>query len=209
VAVALGVFRPRVLLPQCWANSRAAEDLSTVLAHEAAHIRNGDLIWLTASRLLLAILWAQPLYWLLRRSLRLDQEALADAAAAEQSGRQKYAEQLVAWARDFAIQTRPLLPAAMGLWEGPSQLHHRVALLLDERLTMLRQCPRAWRFGAAAVVLALAALLSLATLEATSIAKADQNDASMTSETHHTVLGPGTEWVPNAAVSTAQCWVSP
>jgi len=83
VAVAIGVWRPRVLLPQGWSESRSADELRAILAHELAHVRNGDLRWLAASRLLLVLLWAQPLYWWLRRQMRLDQETLADAVAAE------------------------------------------------------------------------------------------------------------------------------
>lgn len=145
VPVALGVFRPRVLLPREWIETRSARELSTVLAHEAAHIRNHDLHWLAASRLLLIVLWAQPFFWWLRRQMRLDQETLADAAAAEVAGRHAYAEQLVAWARDVVTRPRPLLPASVGLWEGASQLRRRVAVLLDERFSVLRQCPQSWR----------------------------------------------------------------
>jgi beta-lactamase regulating signal transducer with metallopeptidase domain len=181
VAVALGVFRPRVLLPQDWANSRAAEELSTVLAHEAAHTRNGDLIWLTASRLLLVVLWAQPLYWMLRRSLRLDQEALADAAAADHVGRQQYAEQLVAWAREVATRPRPLLPAAMGLWEGPSQLRRRIVMLLDERFTIVDCCPNVWKLTTTAIVVTLATILSTATLEPSAVGEAVERDAASNS----------------------------
>lgn len=67
VAVALGVFRPRVLLPQAWVESRSADEMRAILAHELAHVRNCDLHWLALGRLLLVLLWAQPLYWWLRR----------------------------------------------------------------------------------------------------------------------------------------------
>ncbi len=175
VAVALGVWRPRVLVPTRWVASRPTDELAAVLAHEAAHVENGDLTWLAWSRLLLALLWAQPLYWLLRRTLRLDQEALADAAASDHAGRQQYADQLVAWARDVTSRPRPLLPAAMGLWEGPSQLRRRVALLLDERLTMLRRCPQMWMLSATGLIVALAALLSITTLEPLNVARGGQD----------------------------------
>jgi beta-lactamase regulating signal transducer with metallopeptidase domain/protocatechuate 3,4-dioxygenase beta subunit len=170
VAAALGVLRPRVLLPRQWVGSRSNDELSTVLAHEAAHIRNGDLAWLAASRVLLILQWAQPMYWLLRRSMRLDQEALADVAAAEHSGRQQYAEQLVAWAREISAQPRWMLPAAVGLWESPSQLRRRLALLLDERLTMLRRCSLGWVITTSITTVALAALLSTATFAPLAVA---------------------------------------
>ena len=121
------------------------------------------------------------------RALRLDQEVLADVAAADRSGRQQYAEQLVAWARELTARPRPLLPAALGLWEGPSQLRRRVAVLLDERLNIARRCPRAWAVSVTVLLVALAAALSIATVEPKSVARAAANDANSQPEVQHTV----------------------
>ncbi len=179
VAVALGIRRPAVLLPEKWTREfplplrdrlghgshSSPNFLQTVLAHELAHIENRDLCWLAASRALLIALWAQPLYWLLRRRMRLDQEALADAAAAEITSRQSYAEQLVAWARGISARPVIRLTPAVGLWEGPSQLRQRIALLLDPRLTLLRECSRLWRWLCFGMCVITALGLSLVTLE--------------------------------------------
>ena len=112
VAVALGAWRPTILLPGRWliqiplpireglGEGSTIENLRSVLAHESTHILNHDLQWVALARVLFIALWANPLFWLMKRRLRLDQEALADAAAAELTSRQRYAEQLVAWARD-------------------------------------------------------------------------------------------------------------
>lgn len=165
VAVALGLWRPTVLLPVEWLKTQTPDDLRTVLAHEAAHLRNHDLHWLAISRTLNALLWAQPLFWFMRRRMRLDQEALADAAAAEFTSRERYAEQLVAWARDVAARPAVRLSSAVGLWEGPSQLRQRIALLIDERFTVLRNCPRRWQLAAVAACALIAVGLSLVTFE--------------------------------------------
>lgn len=164
VAAAIGVFRPTVLLPNTWLIDRRDEEMHSILAHERAHLRNGDLRWMTIGRTLLVLTWAQPLYWLLRRRMRLDQEALADAAAAELSSRQRYAEQLVALARNVPVRPRLAIHAAVGLWERPSQLRRRIALLLDEQLLILRNCSVGWRWTAGATMVAAACVLSLVTM---------------------------------------------
>lgn len=164
VAVALGMFRPVVLLPTSWLESLSTEALRAVLAHETAHIRNGDLCWLVAGRMMLILLWAQPLYWLLRRRVRTDQELLADAAAAEVTSRQRYAEQLVGWARHMPARPAPHLSAAVGLWERPSQLRERVALLVNEHYTVLRDCSRSWRLATVGICTLSALAFSLVTL---------------------------------------------
>src|SRR4051812_22009752 len=154
VAVALGVWRPMILLPSRWCDEPSVNaatqrpwKLRTVLAHEAAHLANGDLRWVALMRVLLVALWAHPLFWFMRRRLRLDQEALADAAAAEVAGRQAYAEQLVAWAREASRRPVMQLSSAVGLWEGPSQLRQRITILLNEQLTVLRESTRPWRLA--------------------------------------------------------------
>lgn len=199
--VAMGVFDSTIILPSAMVGAGDAAPLAPILAHELAHVRNGDLHSLALSRLLLVLLWPQPLYWWLRRSLRLDQEALADAAAAEVAGRVEYAERLVGWARNQDRGHKaPRLAGAVGLWEGPSQLKRRVALLLDEKFAVMRNCSRRWR-GACFGAMALAAVgLSLVTLQPA--IKAEEKKANApdvktgvteASATQHTIQGgPGT-----------------
>lgn len=177
VAVALGVVHPAVLLPADWLETQSGDELHTVLAHEAAHLRNYDLHWLAVSRALSVVLWAQPLYWFLRRRMRLDQEALADAAAAELTSRHDYAEKLVALAHQVSARPAMRLSTAVGLWEGPSQLRLRVALLMDEHFTVLRQCSSRWRFSAALFAIVATLGLSVITLDGQSRAES-KNDAN-------------------------------
>jgi beta-lactamase regulating signal transducer with metallopeptidase domain len=94
--IAVGVFRPAVLLPQWLVQSCDPADLRPVLAHELAHIMHRDaaLRWLAA--IFQVAFFYQPLYWWLRHELRLCQEYLADAQAATWApSSADYAEQLV------------------------------------------------------------------------------------------------------------------
>ena len=185
--LAIGVRRPAIILPAtllsptregeapaepgaAFTHTAAPATLASTLAHEWSHIQNGDLRALAASRLLLILLWPQPLYWLLRRTIRLDQETLADAAAAATAGRIAYAEQLLQWAKTEpagvsprSSRRTPRLAGAVGLWESPSQLKRRLAILLDERFTILREASRTWRYACGAATATLALGLSLIT----------------------------------------------
>lgn len=161
-AVAIGLRRPAILLPRQMAAGGATSDLRAVLAHELAHVRGGDLWLLAGLRLVMVVLWVNPLYWTWRRRVRLDQETLADAAAAELAGRHAYAERLVSWARDLAAP--PRLAGAAGIWEGPSQLRSRIAVLLDERFTVLQRCSTRWRAATGLLCGALALGASLVSL---------------------------------------------
>jgi len=162
-AVALGLFKPTILLPVRFVEEASTDDLKAALAHEWSHVRNGDLWLLAAGRCLLLVLFAHPLYWLLRRRIRDDQEALADAAAALNTDPKDYAERLLGWARRDA-QGPTRMAAALGIRERPSQLSRRIRMLLDRRFRVEPECSRRWRCSCLAVVAVAALSLSLLTV---------------------------------------------
>ena len=163
-AVAVGVLRPTIILPAELAESSPPSALRAVLAHELAHIRNRDLWLLALGRCLLVVLFAHPLFWWLRRAIRGDQELLADALAAGDH-RQDYAEDLLRLIRKTTHPSPMRVSAAMGLWEGSSQLSRRIAMLLDETFRIDPIGSRRWRYSALGVLLLLGTACSLITLQ--------------------------------------------
>jgi beta-lactamase regulating signal transducer with metallopeptidase domain len=162
--VATGTLRPVILLPEEFTQSGRPQELKAVLAHEWAHIKNGDLWLLALDRIVLPVLWAHPLYWWTRRRLRMDREFLADAAAAAQMGAADYAALLVEWARKVTCPGRAAVSTAIGVWERPGGLAQRVAALLNQSdRTVVRTSGRT-RIGVAvaiALVGLFAAMISL------------------------------------------------
>ncbi len=163
--MAVGLFRPAIVLPEAWAtNESEDETLAAAIRHEEAHVRNGDLLQLAILRLLLPVFYLHPLYWRLRRRVRLDQELLADAAAIG-GDRTAYAGTLLAWARSgFGSASGERFAGALALAERPSELYQRIAALLDPKWNVDVRCPGAWRAGAWSVVLLAALGLSFGTL---------------------------------------------
>src|ERR1700733_6798072 len=116
VPIVTGTLKPRILLPPQFAERERPDDCRSVLAHELAHIQNGELWRLTLDRWLLPLFWMHPLYLRLRRSLRDDQELLADSFAASHSSRTDYADMLVRWARRLVAEKQARqLAAAVGV----------------------------------------------------------------------------------------------
>jgi beta-lactamase regulating signal transducer with metallopeptidase domain len=172
-AVALGAAAPQIILPTGLEKSHVAA-VRAALAHEWAHIRHGDLWLLALERLLVPLLAVHPLFWWLRRSVRLDQELLADAAAAG-SEPAEYAEALLQWAKDAKPARHGL--AALALWEHPSTLSRRVAMLLDPRRPISDRISRwHWAAAAGAILPAIVVLsaLSLGPVEAQEPAAANE-----------------------------------
>jgi beta-lactamase regulating signal transducer with metallopeptidase domain/multidrug resistance efflux pump len=160
-AVALGARRPQIVLPGESVVESNSAAVRAALAHEWAHIRHGDLWLLALERLLLPLLMLHPLFWWLRRSARLDQELLADAAAAGDRP-VEYAEALLAWAQ--AARPPRHAVAALSMWEHPSTLSRRVSMILNSKQPLASR-PGRWWLAALALLLAPAIIgLSLLTL---------------------------------------------
>lgn len=87
--VAPGVI---VIDPATLAQPHAAR---AIMAHELAHLRRHDWIFLILSRLSLAIFWFNPLVWRLHAALTERSEEAADAAAVAGVDRAVYARTLV------------------------------------------------------------------------------------------------------------------
>ncbi|MCA9261164.1 MAG: M56 family metallopeptidase [Planctomycetales bacterium] len=144
--VAMGLRRPRVVLPSSYEDGQPESFLRLALAHELAHIRHGDLALLAAVRWLAVSLGAHPMFWAWRRKVRFAQETLADAAAAEGADPADYADAMVAWARQAKVRRTAACFGAMGLWESRSQLRRRIAVILDDTVVLKRVASRRWKW---------------------------------------------------------------
>lgn len=126
----VGLFRPAILLPD-------VKDLESlvasreVLVHELAHRIRGDCFWHLLSRLVTAILWFQPLLWMLARRIEESGEEVCDNyVIAQVPNRQAYAHQLVQLADHLQYSSTEAL-AGTGVIAFRSALGQRVVRILD------------------------------------------------------------------------------
>ncbi|MBC8868446.1 MAG: hypothetical protein H8E44_03470 [Planctomycetes bacterium] len=173
-AVAVGCFAADIILPRRFIEAESRVGLEAALAHECAHIRNGDLRLLALMRCLALVLYAHPLYWAFRRRVQVDQELLADAAAGQCCDTADYAEVLLHWFRTNAADRSRLMTATLGLWERPHSLKRRIAMLLDDGFRVQTDCPTAWRAFGSGLLIAAVFALSFFTLRTTPDSMADE-----------------------------------
>lgn len=132
VPLTSGVIRSVVLLPE---NARDwAEPMKrTVLLHELAHVRRGDVAWQLLGRVACTLFWFHPLAWYGLRRLRQEGEQACDDAVVRSGERASdYANQLLQVAQ-FCCEPRGLsLGVAMA--EGNS-LEVRIKSLFDKTLS--------------------------------------------------------------------------
>lgn len=142
-----GLLRPMILLPE-----EVDGDERDAIAHELAHLARRDAWWNLARRLATAMLWPQPLAWLLSRRLEATAEEVCDDVVVSLGAdRSRYAELLVATA---ARGVPPLAPGAVGMVSQRSASARRVARILDASR------PLSTRAGRRAVAAVLAAGLA-------------------------------------------------
>ena len=79
--VALGIFRPTVLVPADFTKRFSDTQQQVILAHELAHLDSNDPAWTLASELVTALMWWHPLVHVARRRLLAAAEQAADEAS--------------------------------------------------------------------------------------------------------------------------------
>lgn len=166
--LAYGWFRPTVVLPR----DVAAGDPTTLrfcLAHEWSHIERADLRGWRLTWLCQFLLWFQPMFWKLRRELRVCQDFLADnRATGEGRNAIEYSEVLLGFAKQRV--GRPVA-GAIAFLDQSSQLSRRIKMLLTSPMSLRSQSPRAFCFMAGLLSLLGAALISGVRLDS---ARADE-----------------------------------
>ena len=166
--IAVGVFRPTIVLPSWLTEIESRDGVRAVLAHEWAHIRHWDLWLLALLRCFAPLLCMHPLYWSFRRRLRADQELLADASAASRVGATAYAELLLRLARTRLALCRPRLVYGLSILEESGELRNRIRVLVSGRRFTTMVSGR-WRMAIMTTVGLLSISLSVITLSPAAI----------------------------------------
>ncbi|HEX3726398.1 MAG TPA: M56 family metallopeptidase [Pirellulales bacterium] len=114
-AMAVGLFRPMVLLPASWISELPRDVLEAVIAHELAHLRRWDLTVNFMQRVVETLLFFHPAVWWCSRRLRLEREMCCDELAQEVIGnRVVYAKALAYLAHQQCSSLESLLAAGIG-----------------------------------------------------------------------------------------------
>jgi beta-lactamase regulating signal transducer with metallopeptidase domain/protocatechuate 3,4-dioxygenase beta subunit len=124
-----GLRRPAILLPE-----DAEANLRETFVHELAHLARRDGLWNLLRRTATALLWAQPLLWVLSRRMEVTAEEVCDDYVVQfGADRARYAGLLL----DLAERTLPpLAPAGVGMISLRSLLARRVTRILDSSRTL-------------------------------------------------------------------------
>lgn len=82
---AMGLFRPKIILPRHFLSELSAEELRTIVLHEKTHIRLFHLWIFFAWDVLSTLLWMNPLLFMAAESLHGDMEEICDRVVLQHS----------------------------------------------------------------------------------------------------------------------------
>jgi beta-lactamase regulating signal transducer with metallopeptidase domain len=127
--MAIGLFRPIIVVPQSMTQQLNHMQLTPVLLHELAHIQRKDL-WVSLFQELLAIIfWWSPVMRLINKKIHLSRELACDYRAAQQlSSHKQYAQSLLDCARLMVVEKRNVM--SMGLFSKRKELNMRINEML-------------------------------------------------------------------------------
>ena len=130
--------RPTVLLPEAGPSLPARD----VLIHELAHLRRGDAGWNLLGRLVEALFFYQPLFWILMRRLEAAAEEVCDDYVVQFGGdRSRYARGLVEIAE---LSTAPVGMAVVAIVSLRSILAKRVSRIMDPSRSLSTRSGNLW-----------------------------------------------------------------
>jgi beta-lactamase regulating signal transducer with metallopeptidase domain len=165
--IAVGVLRPRVVLPE-EAEGWSAQRRRLILSHELAHIQRWDTLAEELAALVSVLYWFNPVVWLALKRFRIERERDCDNAVLRAGARPSdYAMQLMEIAADIGGVARPfwrLEPISQS-----SNLRDRLLQILDPDVRRVVPSRRA--------ILLLGALLLTLTLPLAALGLWDDGDA--------------------------------
>jgi hypothetical protein len=131
----LGLWRPRVILPQDFEHAFDADERRLMLRHEGVHLQRADNAWNLLASVLLALHWFNPVAWWAWHRLRADQETSCDAAVL----REESSAVLTTYARALLkVQGVALTPPLATSWQSSHPLVERVRMLPAHRISSAR-----------------------------------------------------------------------
>ena len=86
----IGIFRPKIVVPEIMLKEYDQEEIQTILLHEKTHIRQGHLVYYFLWNVLRVLLWPNLLLTVGTKYLREDMEEICDLITIHRSGEEAY-----------------------------------------------------------------------------------------------------------------------
>lgn len=177
--VTIGLYRKLLLLPATMIKLLHEADLTTVMAHEFAHMRRNDFVKNLMYELLAVPISYHPALWSTRERIMATREVVCDQMAAPIEGRNEYARSLLRLASLLVAGMPTRTPHAIGIFDA-NAFERRIMMLAQKPIKI--GGPRRFALVAACAALGLAVCASAIALRlpANALPGADDQGTSTT-----------------------------
>ncbi len=167
----LGIRKPTVLLPD--AIPTQDRELDAILVHELAHLIRSDIAWFLLARIMSAIVFFQPLLWVLKRKMHQASEEICDDEVLRFGiDSSVYAEQLLDVASKY-VPGESIPDCVLTMASRKSRLRMRVERILDSSRIISVAVSRKSLMFVAAMTILLTLITGSFSIETKSKVKAD------------------------------------
>ncbi|MGB2906138.1 MAG: M56 family metallopeptidase [Candidatus Aminicenantaceae bacterium] len=171
--MAVGFFRPIILLPDGLLAGLRDPDVRSILFHELSHIFHWDQITGIIQRLMTGLLWWNPLAYGLSRGFTRAREEISDTHVLLENDSEEYAECLINLAENASSIRR--LPVVIAMASPHIPLKDRVQIILSKERTMETQLNKP-----VMLVIAFIAFLLVGGIAGTRLTFAEPEEATTT-----------------------------
>lgn len=199
-----GLWRPVVVIPPLLVDGLDAEPMRSVLLHEMAHVKRGDLGWNLLQSALLAAYWWHPLVWVAHaRMRRVREEAVDETVAVVLRGETEgYARALVRVARHAVRRRAPVL-GWVGILESRSALEERVRRLISLPAPGSARLGMVQRFSVGLLAVGLLPMAPRSSDQEGAVGASVPREVAAATEQGGTTVVPGGEALPGDSESIA------
>jgi hypothetical protein len=158
--LSFGWVRPAICVPPRALAELSPEEQETMLAHELAHLKRRDPVWLSLAWFVERVFFFQPLNRVARAHLHDAAELLCDEWAVRRTGNRVALASCLARIAGWIVGPARALPAtSMAEGHGRSRLGQRIERLLDEHALRREESSRGWIAPVATGMLTVAVLV--------------------------------------------------
>ncbi|MFC1552925.1 M56 family metallopeptidase [Candidatus Latescibacterota bacterium] len=129
----IGVFRPRIFLPETMIDNWPIQEIEPILLHELAHVKRADVMLNWLQMILQVVYFFHPLVWFANRRIRnVREEACDDLALSALNGSRKHYATSLLRVLEESSRLSVLRFAAMGFSERRSTLGERIRRIMSQ-----------------------------------------------------------------------------
>lgn len=139
--LATGILHPSIILPRDLTNSLSPQDITTILAHEATHLKRHDYLVNLFQRLMEVFLFFHPFIWFVNRQIRTEREHVCDDVVIQFTRQPNSYARCLTNLIEQTLRKPDTIPVSLGIMHYQSKIGRRLESILDTKRRIVTKIP--------------------------------------------------------------------